>query len=201
MSIALKDKVPYIRYPNGSKDEIMFTAKNVNMYEDGNTVQKEIEDLKELIGVLTETVAAVREENETLRTALEGQMNSLRNSLDTVVITREKIIDALGFEPSRQTNITVFQGAKKATASSAGQSGTTGIVPAPSQSEYDCFLCADGTWKPIGLSNYLTKSAAELLFLGLHAKADSAYTADVANTAYNVPYTAKGNIWIRENNQ
>lgn len=200
MSIALTDKVPYIRYANGSKDEIMFTAKNVNMYEGGNTVQKEIEDLKELIGALTETVAAVREENETLRAALEEQMNSLRNSLDTVVITREKIIEALGFEPCEKINVSIFQGAKKATTTEPGHAGTSGLIPAPTQSDYNTFLCGDGTWRPIGLEQYLTKAEAQLLFLGIHDKADSSWTADVADTAYNVPYTAKGNIWIRENN-
>lgn len=200
MSIALTDKVPYIRYPNGSKDEIMFTAKNVNMYEGGNTVQKEIEDLKELIGVLTETVAAVREENETLRAALEEQMNSLRNSLDTVVITREKIIEALGFEPCEKINVGIFQGAKKATTTEPGHAGTSGLIPAPTQSDYNTFLCGDGTWRPIGLEQYLTKAEAQLLYLGIDDTARNSWKAEVAEWAYNVPYTAKGNIWIRENN-
>lgn len=201
MSIALKDKVPYIRYPNGSKDEVMFTAKNVNMYEDGNTVQKEIEDLKEHIDTLTEIITTVREENEALRAALEGQMNSLRNSLDTVVITREKIVEALGFEPCAKINIDIFHGAKKATTAEPGHAGTSGLVPAPVQSDYNTFLCGDGTWKPIVLEQYLTKAEAELLYLGINDKADSAWQADIAHTAHNVPYTAKGNIWIRENNQ
>lgn len=200
MPIALADKVPYIKYPNGSKDEIMFTAKNVNMYEGGNTVQKEIEDLKEAIGELIEDNALLREENAALKTALEDQMNSLRNSLDSVIITKEKIIEALGFEPCEKLDWGVFKGAKKATTESPGQAGTIGLVPAPTQSDSNTFLCGDGTWKRIGIEQYLTKTEAELSFLGLHAKADSAWTADVADIAYNVPYTAKGNIWIRENN-
>jgi len=200
MALPLTDKTPFIKYPDGSKDEIMFTAKNVNMYEGGNTVQKEIEDLKAAMTELTETIASLRAENAALKTALEDQMNSLRNSVENVEISKEKIIEALGYEPARTSNWTPFTGAAGSTATSPGSAGTMGLVPAPSSSDANSYLCGDGTWRPIDTSRFLTETEAELKFLGIRAKADSAWTADVATVAYNVPTTAKGNIWIRENN-
>lgn len=196
MPETLLDRTPYIKYADGTKDEIMFTARNVNMYgaEETVTVQEEIEALKEQISHLTEIVETIQTENTELQSALKEQMEGLSTSLESVVITKEKIIEALGFTPAKQTNWTVFKGATEQ------EVGSMGLVPQPDIPDKKSFLCGDGTWKIIDLDSFLTKTDAQLKYLGIRDKAVSAGTADIANTAYNIPYTAEGNIWIRENN-
>ena len=199
MALTIKDRTPFIRNADGSKDEIMLSARNVNMYEDGLTVQQEIEDLKETIDLLKETVETVRSENEILRTALETQMNNLRSSIENMVITKEKVVEALGYEPCERFDLTVFQGARQATTETPAVTSKSGLVPPAELSDTSSYLCGDGTWKRIDTSQFLTKTEADMYYLGKGDKAISAWQADVAQTAYNVPYTARGNIWIKEN--
>lgn len=198
MATVLSDRTPYIKHPDGSKDEIMFTAKNVNMYEGGNTVQQEIEDLKTEIDLLKETIATLRSENAALQSALEAQMLSLRHTLESTVITKDKIVEALGFEPCERISLTVFQGSKQATDTEPAVTGTSGLVPPPAPDDTNAFLCGNGTWRYINTDQFLTKTEAETMYLPKSGKALSAWQADVAQTAYNIPYTAKGNIWIKE---
>lgn len=200
MGVTLPDKVPYVKYPDGTKDEIMFSAKNVNMYQDGPTVQYEIEELKGLLGDLQRTVKELQEENALLKTALEGQISDLGSSMNSLVITREKIIEALGFEPSPAAQWVTFRGAQGPTDTTIGQPGTMGLVPQPEISDEKNYLCGDGTWRNIDVSQFITRTEAEMMFLAIDGKAVDSYKADVATTANNIPYTAQGNIWIRENN-
>lgn len=199
MAALLLDRKPYIRYPSGSIDEIMFTARNVNMASGGNTVQQEIEDMKVQIDLLTEFIETLRAENTALKTALETQMNTLRESISSSYITREKIIEALGFEPCEKSNWEVFQGARQPTDTTPAVEGRQGLVPSPAMSDSNSFLCGDGTWKQINTDQFLTKAEADIKYLEKGEKALKAWYADVAEIAYNVPYTARGNIWIKDN--
>lgn len=200
MAIPLTDKVPYIKWPDGSKNEIIFTAKNVNMYVNGPTVQQKIEQLEETITTLTTMMTNLQQENARLKTALENQISNLRDAVEDSVLTKDKIVEALGYEPAAILSQTAFEGARAATSYSAGKDGITGLVPQPLSSDYDSFLCGNGTWKRIDMSQFLTRVEAEVMFLPINGKADSAWQADVATVAYNIPTTAKGNIWIKDNN-
>lgn len=200
MAIPLTDRVPYIKWPDGTKNEIIFTAKNVNMYENGPTVQQKIEALEETITTLTSMMSDLQQENVRLRTALETQVNNLRDVVEDSALTKDKIVEALGYEPAAISSQTAFEGARAATSYSVGKDGVAGLVPQPLSSDYDSFLCGNGTWKQIDMSQFLTRVEAEVMFLPINGKADSAWQADVATVAYNVPTTAKGNIWIKDNN-
>lgn len=201
---AEKNLKPYVKHPNGTKDEITFSAKNVTMEDPAKT------PVHDVIVALQELLVSLQGEVTTLKNkvaALEDWKPTVSDSLETLdtAVSDNKItkstVAGWGFLQADSSVLKVFTGATNTKA------GTIGMVPQPQKgngayatddennSKKNTYLGGDGAWHPINLDLYLEKEEAKELYLGIHDKADS---AEVSNWAFNIPYSKKGNVWIKD---
>ena len=196
---AISNAVPFVKRIDGTKDEITFSANNITFGSASSAVSNlvtVIEDLKAQIASLSASISAVAQGLSIANSTTAASLAAFNTALSENLLTADTIQDALGYRPANAANI--FSSFKAATGSASGKSG---LVPAPCIAQTDnYFLSANGDWQHLNLDSYLTKDDADALYLSIRGKAASATQADEATLALNVPYTKRGNIWIKSNN-
>jgi len=192
---AISNAKPFVARIDGSKDEISFSAASVDLPDTNENLASVIADIRLQLSGLSSAVAELTERLSSLEVTTASSLAALKTKIEQSELTHDNIVDALGYRPA-QNNPWVSFGA--ATATNPGRSG---LVPAPRAAQTEgYFLSANGDWERIGLEDYLTREEADELYLNKRGKAASAAMADEATVALNVPYTKRGNIWIKSNN-
>lgn len=197
-STAINNAVPFVKRIDGTRDEVTFPATHVTFGSASSVsnLVSVIEGLRTQIAGLSAAITTLRQDLGTLDSTTAASLSALNTALSENLLTADTIADALGYRPANAANL--FSSFKAATGSASGKMG---LVPAPCIAQTDnYFLSANGDWQCLNLSSYLTKSDADALYLSIGGKAASATLADEARVALNVPYTKRGNIWIKSNN-
>lgn len=201
---AAKNLKPYVKHPDNTKDEITFSAKSVTL-EDPNktTVHDAVTALQELFSELQRDLSSLSGKVQALE---EWQPTVTENHTSLEAAVRDNTVTSTtvsnwGFLKADSSVLKVFTGATNTTP------GTIGMVPQPEagngayattgsdNNKKNTYLGGDGNWHPIDLDLYLEKEEAKELYLGKHDMADS---AEVSNWAFNIPYSKKGNVWIKD---
>lgn len=192
---AINSAKPFVARIDGSKDEVSFSAASVNLPDTNENLAAAISDIRLQLSGLSSAVAELTERLLSLEMTTASSLSSLETKIEQSELTHDNIVSALGYRPAQNSPWVSFGAA---TATTPGRSG---LVPAPKIAQKDgYFLSANGDWEKIGFEDYLTKEEADEIYLTKRGKAASAAMADEATVALNVPYTKRGNIWIKSNN-